>query len=152
MPYKNWSEMNKKCFEKYAKYFAMMEFISLNYEIYESEMEDQRIGFIVKKQDGMFIELEVKPIIGLSFIQNPKESRTIKITNPDINQMLLWFENDKIPESYMIPAIAWKFPNELINVSSFYSYEKRPEYVLSITKKNMKLLDQYRLDKMLESF
>lgn len=148
MLHKNWTELDKFYLDKYAKSYVMMEFISLNYEIYESKSENYKADFIAKREDGLLIAIKVKSVVGLNFIQIRQNGRVIKVANPGVYQILCMFEDGRLPDLFLIPCIAWKFPNELICVDGYNCSEKKLEYRLNLTKKNMQILNKYKFDEI----
>lgn len=150
MPNTNWSKLNKLQIGRYAEYFAMMEFASYGFEVYTSEVDDHGIDFVVKTKDRIFLEVQVKSIrkssVNYVFMQKDKWD----INSPDTYLALLLFEDGKLPEIYLVPAIAWKAPNALFCDKNYEGLKSKPEYGLNLSKKNMPLLGAYKLEVVLE--
>ena len=73
------------------------------------------------------------------------------ILNPDYYLTLLLFEDDKLPEVYLIPATAWKTPDELLCDKNYDGLKSKPEYGLNLSKKNRLLLEEFKIEAILMS-
>jgi hypothetical protein len=73
------------------------------------------------------------------------------IGSPDTFLTLLLFEDGKLPDTYLIPASAWKTTNELFCDKEYDGLKSKPEYGLNLSKKNMPLLKSYKLEEMIMS-
>jgi hypothetical protein len=62
---------------------------------------------------------------------------------------LLLFEDDKLPETYLIPAIAWKTPSSLLCDKDYEGLKSKPEYGLNLSKKNLPLLREFMIEEIL---
>lgn len=64
----------------------------------------------------------------------------------------LRFEDDKLPEIYIIPATAWHEPNAVLVDRKYDKPEQKskPEWGISYTKKNKMLLEKYRAERFFE--
>ncbi|ABN51765.1 MAG TPA: hypothetical protein DEF39_06610 [Hungateiclostridium thermocellum] len=125
-----------------------MEFASYGFEVYTSEVDDHGIDFIAKTKSGVFLEIQVKSIRKLSYVFVQKEKWNIE--SPNTYLALLIFEDGKFPESYLIPATAWKTPNELFCDRDYVGLKSKLEYGLNISKKNMKLLQEYKMEDVIK--
>ena len=150
MPNTNWSKLNKLQIGRYAEYFAMMEFASYGFEVYTSEVDDHGIDFVVKTKDRIFLEVQVKSIrkssVNYVFMQKDKWD----INSPDTYLALLIFEDGKLPEMYLVPAMAWKAPDALLCDKNYEGLKSKPEYGLNLSKKNMPLLSSYKFAEVIE--
>lgn len=73
------------------------------------------------------------------------------IESPTTYLSLLLFEDGKLPEAYLIPATAWKNPNSLFCDKDYEGLKSKPEYGLNLSKKNMQLLLDYRLEDVIST-
>lgn len=126
-----------------------MEFASYGFEIYTSEVDDHGIDFIVKTKSGIFLEIQVKSILKTKYVFMQKEKWNVE--SPTTYLSLLLFENGKLPEAYLIPATAWKNPNTLLCDKDYEGLKSKPEYGLNLSKKNMQLLLDYRLEDVIST-
>lgn len=150
MPNTKWSELNHMQLGKYAEYYAKMEFASYGFDVYTSEVDDHGIDFIGKTKSGRFLEIQVKAARQNNYVFMQKEKWDIQ--NPDYYLALLLFEDDKLPEVYLIPATAWKTPDELLCDKDYDGLKSKPEYGLNLSQKNRSILGKYKIKEILNEF
>lgn len=151
MPNMKWDKLNQRQLGRYGEYYAKMEFASYGYDVYTSEVDDHGVDFVVKDaKTGKFYEVQVKSIYKGRYTFMQKQ-------HMDINDMyrlvcFLKFEDDKLPEVYIIPATAWHEPNAVLVNRKYDKPEQKskPEWGISYTKKNKLLIEKYRAEKFFE--
>lgn len=141
MPNMNWSKLNSLQLGRYAEYYAKMEFASYGLEVYSSEVDDHGIDFIAKTKSGGFVEIQVKSVRQTNYVFMQKEKWNIEVANTYL--ALLLFEDGKLPDIYLIPAMAWKTPSTLLCDKDYEGLKSKPEYGLNLSKKNLPLLRQF---------
>ena len=149
MPSMNWSKLNHIQLGRYAEYYAKMEFASYGLDIYTSEVDDHGIDFVAKTKDGSFLELQVKAIRQNNYVFMKKDKWDIDDENTFL--ILLIFEDNNMPRVYMIPSNAWKTPNGLLCDMDYEGLKSKPEYGINVSRKNMPLLMDYKVEKSIES-
>ena len=147
MPNTKWSQLNHMQLSKYAEYYAKMEFASYGFDVYTSEVDDHGIDFIAKTKSGRFLEIQVKAVRQSNYVFMQKGKWDIQ--NPDYYLALLLFEDDKLPETYLIPATAWKTPDKLLCDKDYDGLKSKPEYGLNLSKKNRTLLEAFKIEEIL---
>lgn len=150
MPNTKWSQLNHMQLGKYAEYYAKMEFASYGFDVYTSEVDDHGIDFIAKTKSGRFLEIQVKAARQNNYVFMQKGKWDIQ--NPDYYLALLLFEDDKLPEVYLIPATAWKTPDELLCDKDYDGLKSKPEYGLNLSQKNRSILGKYKIKEILNEF
>ena len=60
MPNTDWKRLNNLQLGRYAEKCASMEFLSYGLEVYPSEVDDHGVNMIVKDNNGIFQEIQVK--------------------------------------------------------------------------------------------
>lgn len=144
MPNLNWSKLSSLQLGRYAEYYAKMEFASYGLEVYTSEVDDHGIDFIAKTKSGRFLEIQVKSVRHNNYVFLQKEKWNIEDAN--IYLAILLFEDGTLPDACLIPAKAWKTPNALLCDKDYEGLKSKPEYGLNLSKKNMHLLQEYKLE------
>lgn len=144
MPNTDWSKLNSLQLGRYGEYYAKMEFVSYGFEVYTSEIDDHGIDFITKKPNGRLLEIQVKSVRKNNYVFIKKDKWDIK--NKCLYLALLLFENGRLPNLYIIPAIAWQQPNELLCDKNYEGLKSAPEYGVNLSKKNKAILDLYKLE------
>jgi hypothetical protein len=69
----NWGCLNNLQLGKYAEYFVKMEFTLFGFEVYASEVDDRGIDFVVRKDEEIYYDIQVKSVRGLNYIFFPKD-------------------------------------------------------------------------------
>ena len=152
MPNMNWAALSRESRQKlgaYGEYFAKMELASYGLDVYTSEVDDRGIDFVCLSGRRL-LKIQVKSIqkkTGFAVIKR----RYFDVTDGDLYLLLLVFEQDRLPDPYLIPASAWRQENRLLK---YYPYDKpgqasEPEYGVNLSAKNAPLLEEYRLERML---
>lgn len=147
MPNTKWSQLNHMQLGKYAEYYAKMEFASYGFDVYTSEVDDHGIDFIAKTKSGRFLEIQVKAARQNNYVFMQKEKWDIQ--NPDYYLTLLLFEDNELPEVYLIPATAWKTPDELLCDKDYDGLKSNPEYGLNLSQKNRSILGKFKIKEIL---
>lgn len=146
MPNKKWTILNGMQLGRYAEYYAKMEFTSYGYEVYTSEVDDHGVDFVTKKKDAdTFYEVQVKSIRGWGYVFMTKDK--MPLTKNRI-VCLLRFEDESLPEVYIIPAEAWKQPNQLLVDRNYKGeeFKSKPEWGINISRKNVDVLEKYKAE------
>ena len=147
MPNMDWAALSRESKQKlgtYGEYFAKMELASYGLDVYTSEVDDRGIDFVCLK-DKRVLKIQVKSAqvtTGYVFMKK----RHFDIEDRDLYLFLLLFEQNRLPEPYLIPATAWQTESALLKDHPTYD---EPEYAVNISKRNMPLLEPYRLEETL---
>lgn len=147
MPNTNWSKLNHLQLGRYAEYYAKMEFASYGFEVYTSEVDDHGVDFVAKiPGENKFYEVQVKSVRDYGYIYMAKSKMPELSTDRLV--CYLHFVDGKLPDVFVIPAVAWKNPNAVL-VDRKYDkpgQKSEPEWGINISKKNYDLLSDYRAD------
>jgi hypothetical protein len=135
---------------QYAEYYAKIKIASYCFDVYTYEVDDHGIDFIAKAKDGKFLAFQVKSMCKTNYVFMQKTKWNID--DPNTFLVLLLFEDGKLPETYLIPAIAWKIPNKLLCDKDYEGLKSNPEYGLNLSKANMPLLHPFKLEEVFNSF
>ena len=60
------------------------------------------------------------------------------------------FEDGKLPNLYLIPAMSWNYHNALLVSRDYEGLKSKPEWGLNLSRRNHELLTQYRFDLTIE--
>lgn len=146
-----WKELNRMQLGRYAEYYAKMEFASYGLDVYTSEVDDHGIDFIVKDKKGIFNEIQVKSLRnkGYTFMQQEK----FDLSNKSLYLVLIIFEEDKLPNIYLVPTSAWNNENNMFIIRNFDMGQKsKPEYGVNIVNSNKEMLEKYKFEYMVKCF
>ena len=147
MPRMKWDKLNQRQLGQYGEYYAKMEFASYGYDVYTSEVDDHGVDFVARDiVTGTFYEVQVKSIYKGKYTYMQKQHMSVD----DKYRLVcfLKFEDDRLPEVYIIPATAWQKPNAIL-VDRKYDkpgQKSKPEWGISYTIKNKKLIEKYKAE------
>ena len=150
MPNLNWSKLNHLQLGKYAEYYAKMEFASYGFEVYSSEVDDHGVDFVVKVPGtAKFFEVQVKSVRDYGYVFISKSKMPVLTSHRLV--CYLHFVDGELPDVFVIPATAWDKPNAVL-VDRNYDrpgQTSKPEWGISISKKNYSMLDTYKAENKL---
>lgn len=141
-----WSRLNHLQVGRYAEYFTKMEFTLFGYEVYTSEVDDRGIDFIVRGASNNYYEVQVKSLCDYGYIFFPKDLFPL---NPNRLAAVVIFMENHSPSLYVIPASAWRAPNDLLVSRDYEGKKSKPEWGLNVSVKNMPLLEAFEFGKVI---
>ncbi|MBN2797291.1 MAG: DUF4365 domain-containing protein [Clostridia bacterium] len=149
MPSYKWSKLDYLQVGQYSEYYAKMEFTTYGFDVFTSEIDDHGIDFIVKVRDGLYYEIQVKAarLDRTSYVFAKKSK--FSIDNSNLYMVLVLLNEDESPNIYLIPSGAWIVENDLFRNRDYIGKKSVPEWGLNISKKNLHLLEEYRLDRQI---
>jgi len=151
MPNTKWESLSGLQIGRYAEYYAKMEVASYGMEVYTSEVDDHGIDFIAKNpKSSRYYEVQVKSIRHNGYVFMTK--RHWDINKDNLFLILLIFEEGSLPNIYLIPASAWKHPNEVFKDKDYQGLKSEPEYGLNLALKHFHLLEPYRMENNIHLF
>jgi len=147
MPNLKWSELSPLQLGRYAEYYAKMEFASYGYEVYTSEVDDHGVDFVVKVPGtAKFYEVQVKSVRDYGYVFISKSKMPVLTSHRLVCHM--HFIDGQLPDVFVIPATAWAEPNAVLVERNYDKpgQTSKPEWGISLSKKNYSLLDPYKAD------
>lgn len=116
------------------------------FQVYETEVDDRGIDFIIRFNELPFLEIQVKSLRSLGYAFAQKEKFKIR---DNIFMALVLFKEGEAPSLFIIPATAWLEPNELIVSRDYTDLKSKPEWGINISQRNMPILEQYQFENMI---
>ena len=150
MPNLNWSKLNHLQLGKYAEYYVKMEFASYGFEVYSSEVDDHGVDFVVKVPGtAKFFEVQVKSVRDYGYVFISKSKMPMLTSHRLV--CYLHFIDGQLPDVFVIPATAWDKPNAVLVDRNYDKpgQTSKPEWGISISKKNYAMLDTYKAENKL---
>ncbi|HET6444008.1 MAG TPA: hypothetical protein VFI27_05445 [candidate division Zixibacteria bacterium] len=144
----NWSRLNHLQIGRYAEYFVMMEFTLYGFEVYSTEVDDRGIDFIVRRDGGPIYDVQVKSLRNFGYVFIPKSKFELR---PNLLAALVLFFPGKVPDLFLIRATKWEQPDALLVSKDYEGLKSPPEWGVNISRKNLPLLEQYRIDKVISN-
>lgn len=149
----NWSrkELTKQRLGTFGEYYAKMTLASYGMSIYTSEVDDHGIDFVAETKKG-FIKFQVKTVRQSTNYVFMLEDH-FNIEDETLFLFLSILIDGEHPVSYIIPATVWGDTSKGVFVHRTYEGKKsKPEYGINLSKKNIPILDDYLLEKMIDKF
>jgi hypothetical protein len=143
----DWTRLNHLQLGRYAEYFVKMEFTLLGFDVYDAEVDDKGIDFVVRKGEDCYYDVQVKSSRGLNYIFLPKDKFHPR---PGLVAAIVLFEKGQAPELYLIPSTAWHEPNALLVSHDYEGKKSKPEWGLNLSRKNLPLLGQFAFDEAVQ--
>jgi hypothetical protein len=140
-----WGKLNPLQLGRYAEYYAKMEFTLLGFDVYEPEVDDKGIDFIIRKGEDNFYEIQVKSIFKGNYVFMAKNKFALR---KNLYLVLVLFKQASSPELYLIQSTAWLKPNKLLVSHDYPGKKSKPEWGINLSKKNLPILSEYEFDKV----
>ena len=147
MPNLKWSELSPLQLGRYAEYYAKMEFASYGYEVYNSEVDDHGVDFVVKvPETAKFYEVQVKSVRDYGYVFISKSKMPVLTAHRLVCH--IHFIDEQLPDVFVIPATAWAEPNSVFVERNYDKpgQKSSPEWGISLSKKNYCMLEPYKAD------
>jgi hypothetical protein len=139
-----WSRLNTLQVGKYSEYFVKMEFTLYGFDVYQAEVDDKGIDFVIRNRHDSYYDVQVKSVRGFNYIFFRKEYFELR---NNLFAAVVILDEGEPPKLFLIPATVWQSPNALF-VSRDYGPPKKskPEWGISLSPKNYPLLQPYAFE------
>ena len=140
----DWRRLSPLQIGRYAEYFVKMEMTLYGLEVYSSEVDDRGIDFVARSSSGVFYEIQVKSAYKTNYVFFQKDKFSLR---PSLLTAFVLLVDGSAPELYLIPSQAWKSPSPLLVSRDYEGKKSKPEWGLTLSKKNRPLLSMYAFEK-----
>jgi len=125
-----------------------MAFTSYGYEVYTSEVDDRGIDFVVRKEPGEFLEVQVKSVTGnnYSFIEKSK----FKMSDRFIVLLVRFIEGEE-PQMYLFRGTDWNGNIQFLVGHDYVGKNSKPEYGINLSNKNYNELMKFEFNQRIIS-
>jgi hypothetical protein len=139
-----WSRLNTLQVGKYSEYFVKMEFTLYGFDVYQAEVDDKGIDFVIRKGQDRYYDVQVKSVGGFNYIFFRKEFFALR---GNLFAAVVILDEGEPPKLFLIPSTVWQSPNALF-VSRDYGppRKSKPEWGISLSHKNYPLLHGYEFE------
>jgi hypothetical protein len=123
-----------------------MEFTLYGFDVYQAEVDDKGIDFVIRKGNNRYYDIQVKSVRGSNSIYFNKSHFDLR---GNLYATIVLFKEDMLPDLFLIPSTTWLNLNSLF-VSRDYPPPRRsePEWGLNLSAKNYPLLQDYAFEKV----
>lgn len=143
----DWAKLNPLHIGKCAEYFVKMEFAFYGYHIYSAEVDDHGIDIVVRKEQGIYYDIQVKSVRDYKYIFFLKDRFVLR---PDLLAAIVIFFPLREPLIYLIPSMSWHNLSSLLVSRDYVDKKSDPEWGVNLSKSNAPLLEQFEFDKMIQ--
>lgn len=140
-----WSRLNKQQVGAFTEYFVKMELTMYGFQVYGTEVDDRGVDFIARYEQEPFIEVQVKSLRSTGYIYMQKDKFILR---EHLYLALGLLVDERLPDLYLIPSLVWKEENALFVNRKYEGLKSKPEWGMNLSKRNLKLLEPYRFDRM----
>lgn len=110
------------------------------FQVYSTEVDDRGVDFVARYEQGPFLSIQVKSVREKGYVYMQKDKFAL---SEDLYLVLAILDEGVEPKLFFIPSKAWEKPNALLVDRDYIGKKSKPEWGVNISKKNMKLLDDY---------
>ena len=146
---KVWKDLNHLQIGKYAEYLAKMEFILFGFDVFTPELDHKGIDFIVRKDELVCFDIQVKSTRGLNYIYFRKSKFELR---KNLYAVIVIFTDQSKADLYLIPSTTWKKTNSLFVEHDYENKKSPPEYGLNLSQKNLPVLEEFKFERVIEEF
>lgn len=140
-----WSTLSTQQLGRYAEYLVKMELTLHRLDVYTAEVDDKGIDFVIRKDSRTYYDIQVKASRNLAYVFFSKDKFEL---SENLYAALVLFFDDNPPELFLIPATAWREPNEFLVEHPYEGLKSKPEYGINLSKRNLHILQQFAFDKI----
>lgn len=124
---------------KCGEYLAKIQFITNDFEVYSSDVDDRGIDLVVRQnKESRFFEIQVKAIKKKGYVFMQKQVFSPK---ENLYLLLLIFDTELNPEVLLIPSLEWLRKSYPFFVYRDYVGKKsKPEYGINFSKDSLAII------------
>jgi hypothetical protein len=144
-----WSRLNNLQVGKYSEYFVKMELTLHGFDVYQSEIDDKGIDFLIRRGHDTYYDIQVKSVRGFNYIFFRKDYFQLR---SNLFAAVVVLDEQQPPKLFFIPSTVWQKPNALF-VSRDYQppAKSKPEWGINLSARNHLLLEPYNFEKVVET-
>ena len=139
----DWSKLSHLQIGKYGEYLAKMEFTKHGFDVYTAEVDDKGIDFVIRKENGQYVEIQVKSVRPTKTNQSVYLRKEVFKPKENLYLALLIFNGYPQPSFLLIPSIGWLNKQSSYFIDNNYEGKKsKPEFGIRLSDTNIKLLEK----------
>ncbi len=143
-----WSKLNHLQVGRYAEYYVGMEFTLHGFSVFSSEVDDRGIDCVIRKDENTYYDIQIKSTRDLNYIFFPKDKFSPR---KNLFAAVVLYSDGEMPQIYLIPSLEWTRPSKLLKGRDYVGKKSKPEWGINLSKTNLGLLDQYKLDNIIKT-
>ena len=135
-----WEKFDKVDQNKCAKCIAQMKFVSFGFELCHPQRGD-RCAFAIKYKSRSF-KIQLRSLRRFDYACISREN--FNINNEYLFLVFVAFNNNEVPNIFLIQATEWRTPNNLLKIGVYPN--ALPDYGIRYSQKNLNLLSEYKFE------
>jgi hypothetical protein len=139
-----WADLNHLQTGRYGEYFAKMAFVRAAFDVFNAEVDDKGIDFVLRINDDppRYHDVQVKTVRSRdTYVFMRKDKFRLA---PNLLLALVILGAGSEPEMYLIPASAWRNAKPPFADRDYDGKKSAPEYGLTLSPSNMMALEPFR--------
>lgn len=140
-----WDALTRQQIGKYAEYLVKMRLTQTGFQVYGTEVDDRGIDFVLRRDPGLYWDVQVKSVRRKGYVFFQKEKFTIR---PNLLVALVIFPTAGEPGIYLIPAARWLKPDGFFVDRDYEAAASKPEFGLNLSPKNIPALAGFEMGLM----
>ena|SRR5438067_11980093 len=142
----DWKRLTALQVGRYAEYFVKMEFTLYGFDVYQAEVDDKGIDFVIRKEPDSYYDIQVKSVRSSKYIFFLKDHF---MPREKLYAAIVLFNPDEPPKLFLVPSTVWLNPNTLFVSRNYEPPRKsKPEWGISLSSKSDPLLLGYTFEKV----
>lgn len=148
----HWSrkELTPQKLGTFCEYYAKMALLSYGVNIYTPEIDDHGVDFVAEGRNG-FLKFQVKST-RLSSTYVFMQRKYFDIEDDAMFLFLILLSDGEHPRMYIIPTSAWRQESTVFVSRNYDGKKSKPEHGVNVSRKNMREIEKYAIEKMLSLF
>lgn len=142
----DWQELNNIQLGQFAKHYAMTVFSSYGFTVSELRSRNPQLDFSISRSAGPAFDVKVRSVRGRNYIYFQKEKFILR---PSLYAVLAIYNQNELPELFMIPSLAWLQPDALLVSYDYVGKKSKPEWGVNLSEKNQEILERFQFARMI---
>ena len=143
----DWDKLNNYQMGWTAKNYVVEKFTSFGCDIKEPFLDTRYFDFTLRMPAGHLYQVKVSSVRGLNYIFFEKNKFKIKLSHMAVIAIYAQYE---LPKLYLVPFIVWLEPNSLFVSRDYVGLKSKPEWGISLSEKNLPILEKYNFDEFID--
>jgi hypothetical protein len=141
---KTWADLNHLQTGRYGEYFAKMAFARAGFDVFNAEVDDKGIDFVLRVDGDVprYYDVPVKTVRSRNTYVFMRKDK-FRLTS-NLLLALVILDAGSEPDMYLIPVSAWRDANPPFADRDYDGLKSAPEYGLTVSPAAMVALEPYR--------
>jgi hypothetical protein len=139
----DWARVSHLQLGRYAEYLVKMELTLWGCDVYGAKVDDKGIDLVFRTAKGDYYDVQVKSVYRSSYIFMAK---AFFVPRAGLLVAVILCRDGCAPDAYLVPSTVWLGPNALFVSRDYIGKKSRPEWGIQLSRRNLPLLEPYRLE------